>query len=496
MACESKLHRGGIVDLHAVGGGNGSAQTRFHGAQTLERGRRSSPGRASRQSSAAGRRARRAWARRRAVEQRAADVPDKPPGPVTGGKGWDAGRVGGGVRWDVVRRVVVRVFRHQAPQLAAAMLSNRRGGSSSHSPAYRSADGKQTSASRPFARARRAESSTQRGAGAHAGEGVGCDQAAAVGGNLAGRCSPCRRSGPGLPQASASATAMPKFSWCEGRMKASAAWKAPHLALPQQHPGPVDSLGDASRLGWALQLSAPVLRVWAGHHQIEGRVSRHQLHKGVYQQIAAFFAIDPAEEEKKAATAERGADGEERLPLRSRVAGRRNGAEGDDMGIPAVQPEALFGESGLGFAGEEHMRPRHAAPSTPPAASKATSSYVSWECSFEVGIEHSMSEDDIGHASADGAPDGVSQYCHIPWTTTPSKRVRLAWSQGMSLRLWLYTEVLGPVRAPGEWEFAQKWCIGPVQGHHLIACSLGASSVNRHAHGLRRSRRTSGQAMR
>src|SRR5207253_2330613 len=36
----------------------------------------------------------------------------------------------------------------------------------------------------------------------------------------------------GVAQASASTTAMPKFSWCEGKTNASAALNAPHLRLP------------------------------------------------------------------------------------------------------------------------------------------------------------------------------------------------------------------------------------------------------------------------
>tara|TARA_B110001454_G_scaffold165000_1_gene154686 strand:- start:14 stop:223 length:210 start_codon:yes stop_codon:yes gene_type:complete len=40
----------------------------------------------------------------------------------------------------------------------------------------------------------------------------------------------------GTPQARDSATEMPKFSWCEGKAKASAQRKAPHFSAPETMP--------------------------------------------------------------------------------------------------------------------------------------------------------------------------------------------------------------------------------------------------------------------
>ena len=160
-----------------------------------------------------------------------------------------------------------------------------------------------------------------------AGGRVGLHQAGAVGGNLRGDVHLVREQhGPAAGQCFGCRDA--EVFLVRWQRKGLRRTKCAPLGVSQQHPRPVDSLGHPSRLGWALQLSAPVLRVWAGHDQIEGRLSRAPASRTHRSADRSLFCDRSARE--RGESAGRAPPGRPRRtpPAAVRVARRRNRAEG------------------------------------------------------------------------------------------------------------------------------------------------------------------------
>src|SRR6185369_4867827 len=85
------------------------------------------------------------------------------------------------------------------------------------------------------------------------------------------------------------------------------------------------------------------------------RIGLGYLAEGINQQVASFLAVNTAKEEKKSLSTSLGASLEERVLQQFRaLGGRAAGAVGNDIGIPVVQPEALFGKALLSGTGEKN----------------------------------------------------------------------------------------------------------------------------------------------
>src|ERR1700712_3525361 len=81
----------------------------------------------------------------------------------------------------------------------------------------------------------------------------------------------------GREAARASTTAMPKFSWCEGRMKASQRSNAPVLGMPLRFWAP----GDWNR---------------PCHDEVEVVIHKQGVSQSLDEEVAAFLGVDAAEE--------------------------------------------------------------------------------------------------------------------------------------------------------------------------------------------------------
>jgi hypothetical protein len=106
----------------------------------------------------------------------------------------------------------------------------------------------------------------------------------------------------------------------------------------------VDAVGYASVRGDLVELGAPVIGVGAGHDEMDVGLGGSELGEGFYEEVAAFFGVDATEVEEKALAANGGAKGVEGFAQEGGIGGWGFGAEGDDEGVPAVQPEGLRGE--------------------------------------------------------------------------------------------------------------------------------------------------------
>src|SRR6185437_888517 len=126
------------------------------------------------------------------------------------------------------------------------------------------------------------------------------------------------------------------------------------LCIAGGHAGPMDAVCDSSVCSGLPQFGAPLLLIRTSHHQIEFRIVGSDFSKGIDQKVASLLSMDSSQEKKVALVSHLWALFKEDVLHRLQIAGGTLGTIRNDVRIPAMQPEALFGESFFGFRGEEH----------------------------------------------------------------------------------------------------------------------------------------------
>ncbi len=157
----------------------------------------------------------------------------------------------------------------------------------------------------------------------------------------------------GRPEARASTTATPKFSWCDGKDEGLAGSEGAPLGVPEEQAGPVDSVGAARVAGEGLEAVTPPSGIGAGHHEVKIGVLGAESGEGLDEQVATLLFIDSAQEEKKAATGNLRAGGAKGFEKCRGIGWRGFGTDGDDHRFPSVQPETLGRKIAFGVGGEE-----------------------------------------------------------------------------------------------------------------------------------------------
>ncbi len=202
----------------------------------------------------------------------------------------------------------------------------------------------------------------------------------------------------GTPQASDSATAMPKFSWCEGSAKTSAAASALHFMESRSMPVQTMRSAMPNVCGARDERLLPVESIWSGKDQPPSGIVRHGGGICFQQKIATLFGVQAAHEEQDSLALKLRMAIEEGDRLR---AGRRRCcAQAGDYGMCAIEPEGFRREALLFLAGKQDGArvTQHAV--VCPGPVEPLFHMLERKAALEPRVEHPVGEDVIGRCGA------------------------------------------------------------------------------------------------
>ena len=256
------------------------------------------------------------------------------------------------------------------------------------------------------------------------------------------------------------------------------------LGVAIEHAGPVDAVGYAGLRGFFFQGGGPAGVVWASHDELEAGVLGGDFGKGVDQEVAAFFDVDAAEEEDEALFADGGADGVEGFNLLGGwCAGWTACADGGDVGVPVVQPEALFGEAGFFVGGEEDAVGVAEDPVLGGKPVGPLFEVLAGVFALEPWVQHAVSDDDVGGVAGEGAPCGEAGV--LPHTVDDDalEAVAVGAEPGDELLVVAEGGLLGSEGVNGEGEVAEEGGGWVVEGDDF-ALVAGGGVVEEDTDGL------------